>query len=347
MNKSDKPVKPSRLFIGISWGVTVLIVASLLVFTFLKISPQGVSAAPEPTPMPPAEDATLPAITAPDAGEQAIVRLVTLNTVIDDSVNYKVSNYTVQSGDALFSIAENNSIKPETLLWGNFSLLQDNPDNLRVGLTLDIPPTDGVYYEWEEGDTLDSVAAKFKANADDILNWPGNDIDLSNPVIQAGNYVMVPGGKRDPVDWIKPQVARGRSGTASIGGANCDGPFGSGGFIWPAVNHFLSGYDFSSSHLGIDISAGLGAPIFAADSGVVVTAGWNSSGYGNVIMIDHGNGYSTVYGHLSQINVSLCSGVSQGQTIGLAGSTGNSTGAHLHFEVRLDGGYVNPWYVLP
>jgi murein DD-endopeptidase MepM/ murein hydrolase activator NlpD len=98
--------------------------------------------------------------------------------------------------------------------------------------------------------------------------------------------------------------------------------------------------------LGIDIAAGLGANVYASDSGVVVTAGWNSGGYGNVIMIDHGNGYQTVYGHLSQINVSLCQSVGKGQVIGLAGSTGNSTGSHLHFEVRLNGGYVNPWSVL-
>jgi murein DD-endopeptidase MepM/ murein hydrolase activator NlpD len=132
-----------------------------------------------------------------------------------------------------------------------------------------------------------------------------------------------------------------------MAGATCDGPIGTGGFIWPTGNHYLSGYDFSSSHLAIDIAAGLGAPVYASDSGVVVTAGWNSSGYGYVIMIDHGNGYSTVYGHLSQYNVSLCQGVTQGQLIGLAGSTGNSTGAHLHFEIRLNGGYVNPWSVLP
>ena len=78
----------------------------------------------------------------------------------------------------------------------------------------------------------------------------------------------------------------------------------------------------------------------------IAQGGWNG-GYGNVVMIDHGNGYLTVYGHLSQINVVPCQGVSAGSSIGLAGSTGNSTGAHLHFEVRLNGGFVNPWYVLP
>jgi murein DD-endopeptidase MepM/ murein hydrolase activator NlpD len=88
--------------------------------------------------------------------------------------------------------------------------------------------------------------------------------------------------------------------------------------------------------------------VYAADSGVVTMAqGGYNYGYGNVIQIDHGNGYSTLYAHLSQINVSVCQSVYAGQLIGLAGSTGNSTGAHLHFEVRENGGFINPWYVLP
>jgi murein DD-endopeptidase MepM/ murein hydrolase activator NlpD len=338
-----------RLFNGISWGVTVIIVSILIGITIWKITPQRVSAAQEPTVIPTEEGApaTLPTVTGPDGGTQAIVRQIVLKTAITSSTKYNLIKYTVARGDALFSIAKEYNIKPETLFWANSKILQDNPENLRIGQTLDVPPTDGVYYQWQEGDTLDSVAKKFKANAEDILNWVGNGIDLSDPSIAPGTFVMVPGGIGAPVEWIRPQVARGRSGTSSMAGANCDGPLGTGGFVWPTGNHYLSGYDFSSSHLAIDIAAGLGAPIFAADSGVVVTANWNSSGYGNVVMIDHGNGYSTVYGHLSQINVTLCQGVTQGQLIGLSGSTGNSTGAHLHFEIRLNGGYVNPWSVLP
>jgi murein DD-endopeptidase MepM/ murein hydrolase activator NlpD len=340
--------KSPRLFAGISWGVTALVVISLLGYTFWKIIPPPVSAAPVPTSTPVSGTvSSLPVTAGSENGPRAIVRQVALNTAIDQSVSYTISHYTVQRGDALFSIAKAFNIKPETLLWANYDALQDNPDNLVPGENLVIPPADGVYYQWKDGDTLDSIAKNFKASVDDILNWPGNNIDLTNPVIASGTYVMVPGGKRELVQWIVPVVARGRSGTASMGGASCDGPIGTGGFIWPTGNHYLSGYDFSSTHLGIDIAAGLGAPVFAADSGVIVVAGWNSSGYGNVIMIDHGNGYSTVYGHLSQINVSLCQGVTQGQLIGLAGSTGNSTGAHLHFEVRLNGGFVNPWNVLP
>jgi len=347
MNFIGRISKTPRLFSGISWGITALIVVTLVGFTLWRIFPKPAPTVPESTPTEPGSPASLPAATGPGSGVQAIVRHVALKTAIDQTVSYTISHYTIQRGDALFSIAKEYNIKPETLLWANSKVLQDNPDNLRVGLALDVPPTDGVYYQWQEGDTLDSIAKKFKASADDILNWPGNDIDLADPVITPGAYVMVPGGKRELVDWIVPVVARGRSGTSSLGSASCDGPLGTGGFIWPAGSHYLSGYDFSSTHLGIDIAAGSGAPVYASDSGVVVVAGWNSSGYGNVIMIDHGNGYLTVYGHLNQVNVGLCQGVTQGQVIGQAGSTGNSTGAHLHFEVRRNGGYVNPWNVLP
>jgi murein DD-endopeptidase MepM/ murein hydrolase activator NlpD len=118
--------------------------------------------------------------------------------------------------------------------------------------------------------------------------------------------------------------------------------------VWPADNHFLSGNDYWSGHLGIDIAAGEGAPVYAADSGVVTMAqGGDNYGYGNVIQIDHGNGYSTVYAHLSVIGVGTCQSVYAGQWIGGAGNTGNSQGAHLHFEVRQGGGFINPWFVLP
>ncbi|MCX6034876.1 MAG: LysM peptidoglycan-binding domain-containing M23 family metallopeptidase, partial [Chloroflexi bacterium] len=223
----------------------------------------------------------------------------------------------------------------------------DSPDSIRVGQKLNVPPTDGVYYKWQEGDTLDSIAKKFETSVDDILNWPGNNIDLTSPDIKPDTYVMVPGGHREFVQWLVPTVARGNSGTAALNGSACGaGPVGSSAFVWPTGNHFLSGNDYWNGHLGIDIAAGLGVPVWAADAGVVTMA-QVYGGYGNMVMIDHGNGYITVYGHLSQINVVPCQGVAAGDLIGLAGSTGNSTGPHLHFEVRLNGGFVNPLYVLP
>ena len=136
-----------------------------------------------------------------------------------------------------------------------------------------------------------------------------------------------------------------------IGPGACDtstgGYYGSGTFIWPTATHIISGNDFASWHLGIDIGAGMGSPVYASDSGLVVYAGLSLQGYGNMIMIDHGNGYQTLYGHLSVISVSCGQGVLQGGLIGYSGSTGNSTGPHLHFEVRYMGGFINPHYVLP
>jgi murein DD-endopeptidase MepM/ murein hydrolase activator NlpD len=345
-------MQSARLFSVFSWVVTGLIVLSLLGFTFWKIQPIETPSTPEfsPTTAPTAEDGKMPSLTRLSAPTtKGITRLVSLRTSIPGHARDNSEEYTVRRGDSVFGIAKQFSIKPETLLWANYDLLQDSPDSIRVGQVLKIPPVDGVYYTWEAGDTIEAIAAKYKATPDDILDWPGNDIDLTNPEIKPGTYVMVPGGKREFVQWIIPTVARGKSGTANVSSTACGGgPVGSGAFVWPADNHYISGNDYWSGHLGIDIADGEGGVVYAADSGVVTMAqGGYNYGYGNVIMIDHGNGYVTLYGHLSQLNVSPCQGVYAGNLIGLAGNTGNSFGAHLHFEVRLNGGFVNPWYVLP
>ncbi len=351
MNFIGKWFQSSRLFAIVSWGITAIVVIALLGVTLLKVFPTAALTPPEPTPAGTSGPAVLPALAAASSGAQAIVRNVTLKTDISSSTNFDATEYTVQPGDSVFSIAKANNIKPETLLWANYDILQDSPDSLRVGQVLKVPPEDGVYYQWQAGDTLQSVADKFSANVDDIINYPGNKFDLTNPDIKAGDFVMVPGGHRAFVQWIIPTIARGKSGTSSVGQASCNGgPVGSGAFVWPGPNHYISGNDYSSSHLGIDVAATEGTPIYAADSGVVTFTStgdvWDH-GYGNAIMIDHGNGYVTLYAHLSAVLVSTCQGVYAGQTIGLAGATGNAFGAHLHFEVRLNGGFVDPWYVLP
>ena len=165
---------------------------------------------------------------------------------------------------------------------------------------------------------------------------------------------MIPGGSREFKSWVIPTIPRGKAGVLKevLGPGACDtstgGGFGgTGSFVWPAPEHFLSGNDYWSGHLGIDIAAGLGEPVYAADSGLVVYSGVSYGGYGNMIMIDHGNGYQTLYAHLSVIFAACGQGVNKGARIGSAGSTGNSTGAHLHFEVRYMGGFINPWSVLP
>jgi len=337
----------------ISWSVT-LVLAAGLVFGALswKRSTSTVSAlAPQPTSAPDQKqpDVPMPALGGAEAF-LSIGRNIQLKTNIPaDKPRYGIEVYRVTRGDSIFAISESFKLKPETVLWANYDTLQDDPHSLKPGQVLIIPPTDGIYYQIKENDKLDTIASEFKANLDDILNYPGNNIDLSNPTVESGSWVMIPGGEREFVQWLIPTVATGASGTSSTNQSACPGgAVGSGGFTWPANEHSLSGNDYWSGHLGIDIAAGEGAPVYAADSGVVtMAAGGYNYGYGNVIQIDHGNGYSTLYAHLSNYFVGLCQSVSAGQQIGASGNTGNSQGAHLHFEVRQNGGFINPWFVLP
>jgi murein DD-endopeptidase MepM/ murein hydrolase activator NlpD len=353
MSKSGS-VTQKKSFSVISWIVTIVLVIAIALggFYWLQSTSSTAQASSlEPTAAPNEEqpDVSMPALGGPEAFV-SIGREIQLKTNVPaDKPRYKPVEYRVSRGDSIFAISEAYKLEPETILWANYDVLQDDPHSLKPGQVLSIPPANGIYYQWKENDTLESVADEYKANIDDILNYPGNDIDLANPKIDSGTWVMVPGGKRDFVQWLVPTVATGASGTSSTSQSACPGgAVGSGGFMWPADSHFLSGNDYWSGHLGIDIAAGEGAPVYAADSGVVTMAqGGYNYGYGNVIQIDHGNGYSTVYAHLSNIGVGQCTSVSAGQWIGASGNTGNSQGAHLHFEVRQNGGFINPWFVLP
>ncbi|HSO12182.1 MAG TPA: peptidoglycan DD-metalloendopeptidase family protein [Anaerolineales bacterium] len=337
----------------ISWFVTLILVGGIVFGAFAwKQSAEAVqaaelvpTAAPDEEPVQPA----MPGLGGPEAFV-SIPRDIQLKTNAPaDKPRYKPVEYRVSRGDSIFAISESFKLEPETILWANYDVLQDDPHSLKPGQVLSIPPANGIFYQWKENDTLESVANEFKANIDDILSFPGNDIDLTNPKIESGTWVMIPGGEREFVQWLVPTIASGASGTSSTSQSACPGgAVGSGAFTWPADSHSLSGNDYWPGHLGIDIAAGEGAPVYAADSGVVTMAqgGWNY-GYGNVVQIDHGNGYSTVYAHLSTYFVGLCQSVFAGAQIGSAGNTGNSQGAHLHFEVRQGGGFINPWFVLP
>jgi len=346
-----RPAETRRVdrFTLVSWGVTWLIVLSALGFALWRTQTRSSALLPQPTAAP---DSAGPKVELPPpavevSGSDVIDRELQLKTDIPERPRYEPVIYRVSRGDAMLAIADEYKVKPETILYVNVQL-EDNPHNLRPGMELVIPPVDGIYYDWKEGDTLESVAAEFEAEPEEILNFPGNDIDLTNPVIEPGTRIMIPGGSRDLRDWQSDLATISRSNSGSTGtsdfGANAcgGGPVGSG-FGWPANSHALSGNGYGPGHLAIDIQANEGEPVYAAASGVVTMAqgGWNY-GYGNVVQIDHGNGYVTVYAHLSQYNVSQCQGVGQGTVIGLAGNTGNSFGAHLHFEIRLGGSNINP-----
>lgn len=354
MSKAILFLKENK-FSVISWSVTFALAAGMIFGALAwkqSHTPQRL-VAPVSTTAPqegPAKVA-MPALLGSDPFA-SISRDIQLKTNIPaDKPRYKPVEYRVSRGDSIFAISKSYNVEPETVLWANYDVLQDDPHSLKPGQVLSIPPTNGIYYQWKANDTLQSVAAEFDANIDDIINYPGNNIDLTDPKVDSGSWVMVPGGSREFVQWLVPTVGTGNSGTGSSPtsqNACPGGAVGSGGFMWPADAHSLSGNDYWSGHLGIDIAAGEGAPVYAADSGVVTMAqGGYNYGYGNVIQIDHGNGYSTVYAHLSAISVSPCQSVSAGQWIGASGNTGNSQGAHLHFEVRQGGGSISPWFVLP
>ena len=337
----------------ISWGVTALIVAALAGFAFWWTQNGPAAAArPAATDAPAAAQPSLAApAAAPATAAPAIGRQLELKTDLAAQTNTAITQYSVVFGDSLYGIAKQFNIKPETILYSNVKALQGNIENLKPGMSLTIPPVDGILYTWKQGDSFQSVASQFKVKPDDILSWPGNDLDLTNPSVQAGTVIMIPGGQGQPIDWSQfiPTFTRSSTGTATseLGQAACNsGPVGLP-TVWPTTlaQHILSGNDYTAIHQGIDILAPEGTPVLAAGPGVVVFAGWNDTGYGNVIEIDHGNGYSTVYAHLEtgSFKVGVCSAVYGGQQIANADSTGNSTGSHLHFEVRLGGVTKDPW----
>lgn len=299
------------------------------------------------------EQVSLAPLAAGGAYSDGLTRVTMLDTKIPTRPRIDVITYTVQTGDSLFGIADAFGLKPETILWGNYDVLQDNPHLLKPGQVLNILPVDGTYYQWQEGDNLRQVAEFFGVEPEVILEYPGNRFDLTqvsvdNPNIEPGKWLIIPGGARELQDWGPPAISRDNPAIAryygpGYCGAIYQGAVGTGTFIWPAVSHWISGYHYDPVvHPAIDIGGNEGDAIFAADSGVVVYAGWSNWGYGNLVVIDHGNGWQTAYAHLVSINVVCGQSVFQGAVIGGLGNTGNSTGPHLHFEIVYNGAKLNP-----
>ena len=290
-----------------------------------------------------------------------IPRLAQVHTTIPSRPREDVEKYTVVKGDTIFGIAEKFGLKPETILWGNYYTLLDDPHALQPGQELNILPMDGTYHEWQQGEGLNAIATYYGVKPEDIINFPANHLDpnaigdFANPNIKPGTWLVIPGGSREFISWSAPLgVTRENPASARvIGPGACDpvsgGAVGYGAFIWPSNNHTLSGFDYSPStnHWGIDIAGNEGEAVYSTDAGVIVYAGWNNYGYGNMIMVDHGNNFQSLYAHLSAINVICGQSVGQGDVIGAIGSTGHSSGSHLHFEIRSLSSYVNPWDVLP
>lgn len=262
-----------------------------------------------------------------------------IHTNISEKPRSEIIDYEVESGDTLSTIAQKFNITADTIKWEN----DLKGDGIKPGQILKILPESGVSYTVKSGDTLESVAKKFSAEQQPILDYPFNDVpdDLS---LKAGQLLIIPGGV--PPETKIPAKSRPQPQYLAQGPASpaFSAP-GGAQFIWP-TNGQITQY-FSWYHPGIDVANRSGPGIAATDGGTVVVAGWpDSSGYGNRVVIDHGNGYTSLYAHMSNVYVSTGQTITRGQLIGQMGSTGRSTGTHLHLEIHAKGVALNPLAIL-
>ncbi len=249
----------------------------------------------------------------------------------------EIVSYEVREGDTLGSIAEKFNLQLNTILWVND---MTEKSKIKPGQSIKIPPVDGVVHTVKRGETIYSIAKKYglegDAGAQGIVNYPFNTFtDDETFGIAVGQTIMVPDGEIRAPAYV-PNVASILPSTPNAGVVSA-----AGSFVWPASGRISQGYKFY--HKAIDIASKGGGPILAADAGRVTLTGWpDGGGYGNRVVIDHGNGFVTLYAHLSVVRVVTGQTVNRGDIIGDMGTTGRSTGVHLHFEVRQNGVMLNP-----
>ncbi len=271
---------------------------------------------------------------SPFLANAAVFRVAQPHTTIPERPRLGVVTYTVQAGDTVQSIADAYGLQPTSIMWAN-PTVEDAPDLLRIGQQVVILPVDGVYHKVEEGETLEEIAETYKVDVEAITACEYNHLEPPDYPIQPGMWLIVPGGEKPYV----PKVITSYTGSVP------EGARGTGRFQWPVLGYITQGYWYG--HRAIDIGAPTGSAVVAADGGFISFAGWTDVGYGYLIVVDHANGFVTYYAHLSNIYVFPGQAVERGQVIGAVGSTGHSTGPHLHFEVRYYGVQQNPRAYLP
>ena len=323
-----------------SWGVFVPLFASASIFSLLS---QGILA-PQSTPAT-LNSQTVPLLTPatnidphPPTGGGGIALVAgsallplegpegTEATIAERPQSTAISVYIVHEGDTLSGIAEMFDVSVNTIMWAN----DLKNGTIRPGTELVILPITGVRHTAAKGDTVASIAKKYKGDAEEIAR--ANDLGVGS-ALAVGTVVIVPDG-----EISAPASVRATARTTPLRGAG--GTSLSGYYGWPVdggvVTQGLHGCN------GIDIGARSGTAVFAAASGSVIIArsGGYNGGYGSYVVVQHDNGTQTLYAHLNRVLTSAGARVAQGATIGAVGSTGKSTGFHLHFEVR---GAANPF----
>lgn len=262
----------------------------------------------------------------------AVVQPILTDAAIEESGRAGIQSYTIEPGDTLSTIAEKFGLLTTTILWENklqaWSVIQP-------GTSLRILPTDGVSHVVARGETLEAIAKKLNGDAEEILEF-NKLFDADD--LEVGDLLIIPGG-RPPAVIAPPMVRRAPVRPAlSL-------PSLPGKFLWPSVGGYRITQYFTWRHRGVDIAVSHGTPVFASEAGTVISSGW-IRGYGYQVTIDHGNGLKTRYAHNSKLLVVKGQQVARGQTIALVGSTGRSTGPHIHFEVFANGVRVNPFQYL-
>ena len=274
----------------------------------------------------------------PNASGLSLRSLVDFKTSISEKPRAEVIEHTVEDGDTLSTIAEKFGVSQDTIKWANE---MESKDSIKPGQKLKILPVTGVAHSVKSGETLESVAKRYEAEPQAILDFPFNDVP-DDFKLQVAQVLIVPEGvppeaKATPRPQSRTSFAQGPQSSYTAPGG--------GSFMWPTSGGVTQ--RFAWYHPAIDVANRAAPAVYSADGGTVVVAGWpDNYGYGNRVVVDHGNGYQTLYAHLSNIYVSVGQKVSRGQSVGQMGSTGRSTGTHLHFEIRFKGIAVNPLAIL-
>jgi murein DD-endopeptidase MepM/ murein hydrolase activator NlpD len=257
-----------------------------------------------------------------------------LVTLISEKPRAEVINYEVQGGDTVSSIADKFGVSIDTVLWAND---MSEKERIKPGQELNIPPVTGIVHAVRKGDTIYSIAKKYEAEAQAVVDFPFNTFTNDETfALAVGQTIIVPDGIRPDVKPVSPvsTIARRRTPDAGVVSAT-------GNFVWPSSGRISQ--RFAWYHPGVDIANKAGGAILAADAGRVIVAGWpDNRGYANRVTLDHGNGYQTLYAHMAKVSVSVGQTVNRGDLIGQMGCTGRCTGTHLHFEIRRSGSLVNP-----
>lgn len=258
-----------------------------------------------------------------------------INTTTSVSVKPRdtVVTYIVQPGDTVSSIASKFDVSIDTIRWQNDL---SSIDAIKPAQKIEIPPVTGMVHKVKRGETIFSIAKKYDVDPQQIVNWPFNTYsDDESFDLAVGQTLMVPEGVKPAEQLWDPKRYVAQS-TPNAGSVSATGQF-----VWPTSGSISQ--QFVWYHPGLDIANRAAPSILAADAGRVTVAGWpDNFGYGNRVMIDHGNGFTTLYAHMSSIAVSAGQTVNRGDVIGQMGSTGRSTGTHLHFEIRKNGATVSP-----